>query len=156
MLYALYRYCRYPPEENEIYYKIRSKHEKIHAKSIFLGAMPVLVAATISQAFAAIITAVVGDNMEAEVLFYFIYSLTMAQAIGYYVIYWPPTTIVSTIWMLSTATCIDLIYTPVCCLCTFCCLTTIAILPVLLPHCNQTLRIRLEIVSGGGSDRQQS
>jgi len=94
MLYAIYRYWCFSAQDNEVYYKIRSKHEHIHARSLLVGAVPVLVAATISQAFSAIITAIVGDHRDAEVAFYFIYSLTMAQLIGYYVIYWMPTSIV--------------------------------------------------------------
>lgn len=93
--YTIYRWYRYTEEENASYYQIKEKHEKIHAKSIFFGAVPVLVAATISSAFSAIITAIIGENDQSEVLFYFFYSLTVAQMIGYYVIYWLPTSIVS-------------------------------------------------------------
>lgn len=86
VLQYMYRSVRYTKEENAAYYKIRARHAAFHKKSLFAGAFPVFVAATISRAVLAIIDAI-SNQVDVQIGLNFVYALFIAQVLGYVVIF---------------------------------------------------------------------
>ena len=84
-----YRWLRYTEEENKRYYDLQARHSKYHWRSLFAGAFPVFVAATISQAVVAIIEAITEDEI-SQIWLNLAYSFGVAQMLGYWVIYTTP------------------------------------------------------------------
>jgi len=89
LLLFAYRKIRYTEEENRVYYEIRKRHVKYHQRSLFAGAFPVFVAATISSAVVSIIDAI-SDDIRVRIALSFVYALFIAQMIGYAVIFTIP------------------------------------------------------------------